>query len=387
VADLPGLAERVAVEPDRYTVVPITPQRARAHAANPVADGDDVGLLVAFLDDRCVGYLGLLPVALSVDGERRKVLSLSTFYVDPAARRSGAGGLLLMRAVGLELDVFVAGFSEESGKVYAALGFTASEPLTFLTLRLDALLPVSFLLAKVSRTLRLRGLTAPARLAAAGRRLAVATLDRALRPFTLALVGRAARRQSSRVVAEPISHVSPELAGRATETGVRLVRDAEVINWMIDAPWITDEPGPELAYEFSYRRPLFRHLAFELRERSERSEQAEQAENGECGYVVLLVSRNEDGTVIKILDQRAATPGLRAAAVRTALEEAGRFSADVIECGIEHEAQFARSAPFRAVILRKQRPYMFYTRDPNGPFGARSRELERSFCDGEMPFT
>ncbi len=58
VGELEAFADRVisAAEPGQF--VPLSMQRARAHAHNPYADPDDIGLLAAI--DRTRRWLGIL---------------------------------------------------------------------------------------------------------------------------------------------------------------------------------------------------------------------------------------------------------------------------------------------------------------------------------------
>ena len=50
----------------RTKTLPITKHRALSYSRNPRADEDDPVLLVAYQDNRVVGYLGILPEKFSV---------------------------------------------------------------------------------------------------------------------------------------------------------------------------------------------------------------------------------------------------------------------------------------------------------------------------------
>src|ERR1700733_1651304 len=92
--DLVDFANQVDEQTPLDGVLPITRQRARSQSQNPFASPDDVALLVAYRNDTCVGYLGVVPGAIQVspagvNGGCRKVFWLSTWYVSPKARDSG----------------------------------------------------------------------------------------------------------------------------------------------------------------------------------------------------------------------------------------------------------------------------------------------------------
>ncbi len=78
-------------------VIPISPSRAGAQARNPHADPDDVGLLVAYREGRCVGTLGLVPGLLRAGDRLEKVHWLSAWYVPQEYRNTGGGAVVVPR--------------------------------------------------------------------------------------------------------------------------------------------------------------------------------------------------------------------------------------------------------------------------------------------------
>ena len=65
VRDLDTFARETLAALRPGEVVPISPSRARAQTRNPNADPEDIGLLVAYQDGRCLGSLGLVPGHIS----------------------------------------------------------------------------------------------------------------------------------------------------------------------------------------------------------------------------------------------------------------------------------------------------------------------------------
>ena len=78
VSELCAFAAEATRAPRGGGVVPVSPVRAAAQAKNPHAQPDDVGLLVAYSRNVCVGYLGLLPAMVRVDGALHPMSWIST---------------------------------------------------------------------------------------------------------------------------------------------------------------------------------------------------------------------------------------------------------------------------------------------------------------------
>ena len=82
VKNLLGFAERVIASASPGQFIPISLQRARAHAHNPYADPEDVALLAAIdAEDEVVGYFGILPLILRHGDQLHKVHWFTTWNV------------------------------------------------------------------------------------------------------------------------------------------------------------------------------------------------------------------------------------------------------------------------------------------------------------------
>ena len=65
--DLDEFSQNALNDPAYQNIAPISLVRAGSQAKNPHAEPDDITLLVALCNGRCVGYHGLLPGILKVD--------------------------------------------------------------------------------------------------------------------------------------------------------------------------------------------------------------------------------------------------------------------------------------------------------------------------------
>ncbi|MEO0470982.1 MAG: GNAT family N-acetyltransferase [Bacteroidota bacterium] len=84
---------------DQLSVVPISRHRAYSHIANPRAEADDVVMLMAMEGDEMLGYLGVLPDWVYLNGKASKGGWLSCMWVNPKTRGQGIGGKLVNAAL------------------------------------------------------------------------------------------------------------------------------------------------------------------------------------------------------------------------------------------------------------------------------------------------
>ena len=102
-------------------MVPITKHRALSQIRNPRAKPEDVVLLVANDESRVVGYIGILPDLIFLNGETRRVGWLTAWWADPLPKYAGVGFMLMIKALQLyHGEIGASGFSADAKKVYEA---------------------------------------------------------------------------------------------------------------------------------------------------------------------------------------------------------------------------------------------------------------------------
>ena len=118
--------------------LPITKHRAVSYCRNPRAAGDDPVLLVAYRDNRVIGYLGILPDKIFVSDAVYKLGWLTSWWVDPSCAAAGVGAILLFKALNAyDQHIGVSGGSREARKALnASQRFMALKPLQGLDIRL-----------------------------------------------------------------------------------------------------------------------------------------------------------------------------------------------------------------------------------------------------------
>ena len=78
--------------------IPISTRRAISQANNPRAQPDDVALVLIYEKDILLGYLGLVPDYLYVNGQPERICWMSCIWVNPEARGKGIAKQLLHSA-------------------------------------------------------------------------------------------------------------------------------------------------------------------------------------------------------------------------------------------------------------------------------------------------
>jgi len=132
---------KTALESENFWLtksLPITKHRALSYSRNPRADEDDTVLLVAYQDNRVIGYLGILPDKIFINDVGYKLGWLTSWWVDPSCTTAGAGAILLFKALNAyDQYIGVSGGSREARKALnASQRFMALKPLQGLDIRL-----------------------------------------------------------------------------------------------------------------------------------------------------------------------------------------------------------------------------------------------------------
>jgi GNAT superfamily N-acetyltransferase len=366
VEDLEAFAQRAQREPG---ILPITPRRARAYATNPNAVPDEIALLVAYDADRCIGYLGIMAGILRANGEVQRIHWFSTWYVDPAHAKSGAGTMLLMRAIGLKYDLAVTGTSPEADEMYRAMRFKEIGPLKYEEIFLDALDPLGFPFFAIGKWLEKRGKTPTTFYGIAD------TLRPIAQPI-LKRIGYAIARQRS----------GPDITTSDTKTyddkndsasTPHFFRDTATANWMIDNPWFTEDKSDAVdGYYFGDCRPLFRYHIVNL----ERDDEV-------VGSVIVSASRKLDRTTVKVLDYWIDRDETRADIISHVFEVASKHNADRILFPTEFGSDLRRIALFGRLTFTRSRNYFCRPKKKDSALTPVLDQIELQLTDGDCAFS
>ncbi len=349
-------------------VVPITPRRARSHAANPNADRDEIALLVAFDGDRCVGFRGIMAGMLYSHGESRRMHWFSSWYVDPAYAKSGAGTMLLMRAIGLKYDLAVTGTSPEADEMYRAMRFKELGPLHYEEVFLDALDPLGFPFFALGKWLEKRGKSAKT----------LFKMADLLRPIAQPLLKRIAYGLIKPVIpSDVVGRVSNVFEDQAVPPDPSFHRDPNTVNWMLNHPWFTENKNDAVGgYYFGDFRPVFRYHVYEL-----------ERDGVPLGMIAISASRKSGRTTVKLLDCSLRSEQSHSAVITQVFEVAARFGADRILFPAEYKTVLRRVTPFGRLTFTRTRTYFCRPKKKNSVLMPVLDDVHLQLTDGDCAFS
>ena len=78
-----------------FSFLTISKHRLLAHYKNPIIEENDIVLLLAYLDNELVGYMGLYIDRININNQSEKIGWLSTWWVHPKTKGTGIGREIL----------------------------------------------------------------------------------------------------------------------------------------------------------------------------------------------------------------------------------------------------------------------------------------------------
>jgi GNAT superfamily N-acetyltransferase len=377
--ELAAWATSIPSQPAFRKVVPMTLTRALSQSQNPYARQEDVVLLVAFKEEQCIGYHGLLPAVLKHGDNMARIHWASTFYVSPDFRGQGIGKRLLEEIKESQIDCVVCQITESAQRAYGSSGFQDLGQLSYFQLRVDRLDFLSRFLDAAAGWLRKNCSRAPSRLPGL-----IYPLQRPVYRLTKRLFYRltapsGSRRPDRKFAWETVDRIDPSLFDKLNRQPARVsfYRGPEAVNWMIDSPWVIsgNRPGQGVVrYYFSDVRDIFRYVAMEIHPKEK---------GGPLGFLVLSISYKKKKTRVKILDFCFKNPADDEIAVYLALKHARAYLADRIEYPRHLAIYFNRHAEFKKLVKKQSRLYMFYPRSSQSPLAVYRETIALDYCDGD----
>ncbi|WP_126653820.1 GNAT family N-acetyltransferase [Chryseobacterium aureum] len=107
----------------QYDFLPITKHRALSHIKNPKAADEDTLLILAFDEEKLIGYVGCFPDRFVIDGKEIRYAWLSTLYVNPDYRKKRPAKALLKKVFEeYEGRIAITEFTREAEALYNIIG-------------------------------------------------------------------------------------------------------------------------------------------------------------------------------------------------------------------------------------------------------------------------
>ena len=358
-------------------VAPISLVRASSQAKNPHAEPDDISLLVALRDNRCVGYHGLLPGILKIDENDSKIYWGSTVYLDAGFRGQGHGKHLIREIQNTAVDIVLTDISASAEGVYRNLGFKYLGELPYFQLRLDRL-------QFMHPHRRFMG-NKPSQTGAYGlifNRLG-AWVYLLIKRMIYSIVFQKLKPQKNIFKSKLVNQLDEELSSLLAQQSpsASFYRDLETINWMLQHPWVVsrkDAATDVQNYYFSRVRDLFKLVALEI---------FAPDGNTRKGFLILSLSHKKNKSVVKILDYHFYNRQDVLIAGYFGIKYAKDLLADRIEYPKSLNGFFSKLPILHRVIKRKKRLYLFYPKTSDSPLAVSADKIKLDYCDGDTAFT
>jgi len=374
VCDLLSFAQNAEKDQERYEVLPITEIKALSHTKNPAASPDDIGLLVAYYGEKCVGYLGILPCLLWHKRKLSKVYALSTFFVHESFRRKLVAITIMADLIKLGYDFSVTGLSPIGENFFRSnkQWFKPAGPLSYLHIHV---LPISSVLWTLGNRLnQTRGIFHS--LLSLNRRFAEAGGW----SFFYRLL-QSSCKICDEIEVRPVCEIHATKGKNATLPGENkfyFYRDEKIVNWMIRYPWITEDSNIKLNYYFSYQRELFRFLPFELYARQS---------GKRLGYVVLNITKKRGLKLLKILDYALSDKTYLPFILWLALKEASRWKAELIVVPQKLWPYIRSHILLNLLTVHRERVYFLHKNSKKSPLPEQLQNICLDYCDSDSAFT
>ncbi len=383
VKDLHEFAERVLGNSKKGQFVPITLQRAIAHANNPYASKNDVGLLVAIdEDDEVVGYFGILPLLLRNGDDYFKVNWFTTWSVSSKVRGMGVGAQLMSEALGLNQDYLIVG-SVHARRVCRKYGFWERQPLTYFwldTTGMGHLNPLVWLRRGYRKLMYLLRIRREVKLKTPFIERLDGWVGPVLKRFFYLLISGPQSKVLANIRFREVDRIQREPAAQAHRSSVELHRGVDAVNWMLQYPWVVESGHSiteEMDYFFSDARPMYRLIAVEVA----------SPEDEYKGFVVFSITQKGHKFMLKTLDYHFANPSDRRYVLALAVHYGRDFLADTIEIPQEVAGDLRPRLIAKLLLHKKERIYQCKPRDDHSPLAQCWEDITLKLVDGDMAFS
>jgi GNAT superfamily N-acetyltransferase len=383
VKDLHEFAERVLGAAQAGQFVPITMQRALAHANNPYAAKDDVALLVAIDgEDEVVGYFGILPLLMRNGEEMFKTYWFTTWSVSPKVRGRGVGAQLMAEALSLKQDYLIVG-SVHARRVCRKYGFWERPPLTYYwldTTGMGHLNPVVWLRRLVRKALHILRVDRTIALQTPLSERMDNLFEKPLKRFFYALLTGAQTDVLAGTQVRVVDQISGEPTTLPQVPPIELHRGIDAVNWMLQYPWVVENGHSvtdDMDYFFSDTRPLYRFIPIETH----------SPEDDHQGFVVLSVSQKGEKMVLRVLDYKFNNPADHKYILALAIQYGREYSADTIELPFDAVTDFRRTLLGRILLHKKERIYQCMPSSDDSPLAEAWENIHLKLVDGDMAFS
>jgi len=379
VKDLYKFACRILKRSKDKSIIPITKHRALAHTKNPYADENDIGLLVASLGKKCIGYMGIMPGLLKIGNRFSKVYFPSTLYVSPEYRRYGIGKDLVLNSLALNYDLVFTGVSESADRLYRKLHLYESALLDYYVIDLNTMnifLFATLFLKKILVKIGFNSKVSDKIIRIS--RVFFSPIKKLL--FRILLTDQ--KKHINDICYKEVNKIHEEdMRGRYDASSKEFYRSASVINWMLQFKWVGERDKEEFAnlnYHFSYVRDFFKFIALKVFSSNKKDYK---------GFLVLSIASDSPNTVLKLLDFHFSNCADYKYIYLLVLKYVRIYQADCIELPDSLNTYIKYHILTKFLIKKKKRSYFFHPKNRKSPLATLKNKIKLNYCDGDTPFT
>jgi hypothetical protein len=354
----------------------ISKQRALSHSNNPLAKDDDIGMIIATISGKCVGYLGMIPGIARIEGKDEEVFWLSCTFISPAARGKSISKLMVDTALGTHKPLFITGMSNMAEPIFIHLGFKYLPKAEFTELNFPGLriLPVRIIervLRKILFFMYKKG---------TGREYADGMIYRMQKKRAYSRLLKKFQPDFAGMVFEEVSILDESFRDKIEIPENGFPRSLEWVNWMLRYRWVLGHDEAEsynLNYYFSNVRESFQYKAIKIA-----SPGTEQKE----GFLIFSISKDKGTVRMRVLDHffESETEGRQIVAIL--LKYGQEIMADSIEITNDLMTVFNPGGYSKRLLTSREWRYIYFMEDMEGEKVKEIEKLRGRPFDGDISF-
>ena len=373
---------------EHYSFLPISPERALAQSKNPAASEDDIGLILIYDGNKCIGYRGLIPCWVKAEEKIKKVCFPSTIYIAPEYRgkyivkstdiKQTLVEYIISENTNLGYDFITTGFNDKVYRFHSRINiFRSIPPLPYLRINVGLIAPFSSAFKKLSQIKMLKPIRRFLNLCS---HLSRSTFDLCILLIlrnSIIPVGCDLKNKLKTIPVDKVLPLEKDCENAESHKTLRLYRDESIINWMIQYPWIKDDNEYISKYYFAKPRERFDYLAYHLMEKKY---------GKHLGYVVYSISTEDGYTTLKILDYKTVEKRYEPYIIKLAMDISRRENVNVIE-GSHDFWRYLKDRPLlRKITGHFERKYFIWGKK-DGVFEQFGYNIKLDYCDCDQTFT
>ncbi len=368
-------------EVKRDNIIPITKPLALALANNPCAGADDIGLLVAYAGDKCLGYLGLMPGLLKVGNSISKIYWFSSWYVPAKFRATSVGGMLIINALSLRYDIVTTGLSRAAIRVLRGMGLPELRPLEYCVIdiyRINLLSYIFYLLQRILTKIGVKQIITNSAFCLPERFLSFP-----VKKVIYNVLSFLHKHKGEDISYEEVSALE-EKSIEQTQPNInsaKFYRNVDVMNWMLKYNWMPEYDKAEkvdLNYYFFKIRDVAKIVAVKVFAGNEKEYK---------GFFALSISAERMKRTAKVLDFNMFNKNDYKYIAPIMFEYARKYLADYIELPKDLERYINNNIVERVLLRKKKRVYFCRPKDKNSPLALFRDDITLDYCDGDIAFT